>query len=262
MTQLDRKIVRTECGSISFREAGAGQALLLLHGIGGNSRSWRLQLEKLSSRWRVIAWDAPGYGESGLCAPDLESYAAAAAALLSALDVERAHVLGHSMGGVVAQGLAGLRPELVDRMILSGTWTGDAASGPLGERWTARLDDRRRMPPDTYGRTRAAAMTGPDARAEVIDELASIAAEVPYPGLHAACVMLHHADTRPLARQFPMPVLVLAGVADGLVAPERSEALCGMIPDGRAVRIAASGHAAYLENAAEYNAAVESFLNA
>ena len=248
MTDHERRIVRTAKGRVSYREAGSGPALLLMHGIGGNSRSWRRQLEELSGDWRVIAWDAPGYGDTAPADPDLESYAGVAAALLSALDVGRAHVLGHSMGGVIAQGLAGLSADRVDRLVLSGTWTGDGVSGPLGERWTARLDDRRRMGCEAYGRARASAMAAPGASGDIVEELAGIASEVPLAGLQSACLVLHHADTSPMARQFAMPVLVLAGADDRIIAPERSEALAAMIPDARSVRIPGAGHAAYLEN--------------
>lgn len=260
MTDHERKIVQTARGPVSYREAGSGPALLLLHGIGGNSRSWRCQFGELSGDRRVVAWDAPGYGETGSVDPDLESYAAVAAALLSALDIDRAHVLGHSMGGVIAQGLAGLFAERVDRLTLSGTWTGDGAEGPLGPRWTARLDDRRRMGPEDYGRTRASAMVAAGASGDVVDELAGIASEVPLAGLEPACLVLHHADTRPLARGFAMPVLVLSGAGDGIIAPERSEELAAIIPDARSVRIPGAGHAAYLENPDAYNAEVRRFL--
>ena len=66
MTIPELKIIETPGGEISYRENGSGPILLLMHGIGGNSRSWRSQLDTLSNNFRVIAWDAPAYGKSCL----------------------------------------------------------------------------------------------------------------------------------------------------------------------------------------------------
>src|SRR5262249_11633697 len=84
---------RTGNATVSYREAGAGPALGLLHGIGNQSGSWVRQLEALAPHFRTIAWDAPGYGESDRLAaasPSAADYADALAGLLDALGVARA----------------------------------------------------------------------------------------------------------------------------------------------------------------------------
>ena len=264
MITFERRVVQTESGPISYREAGAGPPLLLMHGIGGNSRSWRHQLAGLADGFRVIAWDAPGYGESARRSPTLSGYAGAVADLLSVLGVDCAHVLGHSMGGVVAQSVAGLMPGLVGRLILSGTFTGDAAASgtPLGERLTGRLEDRRRLTPEAFGQARAAAMLASAAQPATRAEAAGIAGEVPYEGLLDGCRLLHHADTRPLLTGLSIPVLVIVGAEDGIVPPAKSEAIVALVPSCRTARITAAGHAAYLERPEHYNAVVREFLTA
>ena len=99
MPGSERKTAECPGGRISYREAGAGPALLLMHGVGGNSRSFRRQLEGVADRFRVIAWDAPGYGDSALRVPTLDSYSGAVLELLDHLKIQSSHVLGHSMGG-------------------------------------------------------------------------------------------------------------------------------------------------------------------
>ncbi|HYW89869.1 MAG TPA: alpha/beta fold hydrolase, partial [Chloroflexota bacterium] len=96
---------------LHYERAGSGPALLLLHGIGSNSRSFRHQSE-LADAYDVIAWDAPGYGRSDdpPHALSMAENADAAARLLDELTIERAHVLGVSMGGVIAQLLYHRRP--------------------------------------------------------------------------------------------------------------------------------------------------------
>jgi pimeloyl-ACP methyl ester carboxylesterase len=263
---LEKRIVDTPCGPISYLEAGAdlesGEALLLMHGIGGNARSWRAQLEGLSDRFRVIAWDAPGYGDSGPREPTLVAYAGAAIALLDALKVKLCHVLGHSMGGVVAQGVAGFAPERVDRLVLSSTFTGDAASNgtPLGAGWNARLDDILRLSPEEFGRARAAGMLGKSAGEAVRTEAAAIASAVTHAGLLGGCMLLHHGDTRALAARFTMPVLLLTGERDRIISPARSAALAALINGCQSAQFPEVGHAAYLEDSAAYNETLIRFL--
>src|SRR4051794_7428973 len=90
--------------TVSWREAGQGEPLVLVHGIGGHSGSWQHQLASFARDHRVIAWDAPGYGGSDtLPAARLtaDGYAAFLAALLRKLDVHRPHLVGHSLGSIV-----------------------------------------------------------------------------------------------------------------------------------------------------------------
>jgi pimeloyl-ACP methyl ester carboxylesterase len=263
---LEKRVVDTPGGPISYFEAGAeqgsGKALLLMHGVGGNARSWRPQLEGLSDRFRIIAWDAPSYGDSGPREPTLVAYAGAAIALLDALKIQSSHVLGHSMGGVVAQGVAGFAPERVDRLVLSSTFTGDAAPDgtPLGAGWNARLDDIRRLSPEEFGRARAAGMLGESAGEAVRTEVAAIASGVTHAGLLGGCMLLHHADTRALAARFTMPVLLLTGERDRIIPPARSAALATLVNGCQSAQFPGVGHAAYLEDSAAYNEALIGFL--
>ena len=110
MKSHERLIANCPGGQISYRQAGDGPALLLAHGVGGNSRSFRAQLEGLADRFLVIAWDAPGYGDSALREASLDAYSNAVAEFLDYLKIQSCHMLGHSMGGVIAQGFAGLAP--------------------------------------------------------------------------------------------------------------------------------------------------------
>src|SRR5258708_31254094 len=90
---------------VAYREAGAGPALLLLHGVGSGSGSWLAQFAGLAADRRVIAWDAPGYGESDVlpdAAPCAADYAVAALALADALGLDRFVLLGHSLGAIMA----------------------------------------------------------------------------------------------------------------------------------------------------------------
>jgi pimeloyl-ACP methyl ester carboxylesterase len=117
----------------AYDEAGEGSALLLLHAGIADRRMWDDAWPMLTPRHRVIRFDLRGYGETPL--PDGPFvYAADAAALLGELGVQRAHVLGVSMGAGVALDLALARPEVVDRLVL-------VAPGLPGWKWSQGMDD-------------------------------------------------------------------------------------------------------------------------
>lgn len=257
------RTVDTAAGRLSYREAGAGQpALVLLHGLGGGSLSWEAQLDVLSATRRVVAWDAPGYGSSADPAgadggPD--SYAAALAAFLDALDIGTCDLLGHSMGGIVAVRFAAAAPGRVRRMILSCT---SADFSPSGPGFAARVEELRTLPAAEFGRLRAEGMAATAAPPAVRDRLAAIAATARLPGFSAAARMLGASDNRPLLATLHLPVLVVTGAEDRIAPPAEGDRLAAGIAGARRVTIAGSGHAPYAERPEAYNGAVSDFLGA
>ena len=120
---------------LAFREGGSADApaVVLLHGIGSNSTGFRNQFTGFDDGFRVIAWDAPGYGESddfAVEAPRADHYAAALAALMDILRIPGAHLVGSSMGAVIAVTFAARNPGRVRTLILSGPTTGRGARDP------------------------------------------------------------------------------------------------------------------------------------
>lgn len=104
MLERARRLVRN---GIAYVEKGRGEPLLLIHGVGLNADAWASQIDAFADTHRVIALDMPGHGESAPPRHDagLGDYVAEAVALLDELGIERANVVGHSMGGLVALGL-------------------------------------------------------------------------------------------------------------------------------------------------------------
>ncbi len=121
---------------VGYRRGGEGEAVLLLHGLAGSSRTWRAVLPDLARTHDVIAPDLLGHGESAKPMGDysLGAFASGLRDFLAALDVPRATIVGHSFGGGVAMQLAYQHPELCDRLVLVG-------SGGLGREvsWLLRL---------------------------------------------------------------------------------------------------------------------------
>lgn len=106
----------------AFRIAGSGPAILLIHGIGDNSTTWTAIHAKLAQRFTVIAPDLLGHGKSDKPRADysVAAYANGMRDLLSVLDIDRATIVGHSLGGGVAMQFAYQFPQMVERLILVG----------------------------------------------------------------------------------------------------------------------------------------------
>lgn len=120
-------------GSLRYRVGGAGEPLLLLHGLGGSTGNWAELLPDLVERYRVIAVELPGHAGSGGLARGATTadFAAAAASVLEAEGARRALVAGHSFGGLIALRLSQSRPDLVRGLLLvspAGIATGTRAA--------------------------------------------------------------------------------------------------------------------------------------
>lgn len=251
-------------GAIAFRRAGSGPAVLCLHGLGGGSKSWRQQFEGLASEFTVVAWDAPGYGGSDRRVGRVEVYAEAAAALIDALGIAPVTLVGHSMGGVVAARLAGTRPELITRLVLSCTFSGEArAEGePLADGYAKRVADFETLPAKAFGRARATNMTGPNVDPTIFEEVAGIAGEIRASGYGDACRLLNHADNRAILPTLAMPVLVLDAEHDGVMTPERMAPLLALLPESARATVPGAGHAPYIEDGPRYNRILRDFVKA
>src|SRR5439155_381745 len=109
---------------VYYEERGTGDAVLLINGLGADHRAWHLQTQDLERSFRVIVFDNPGVGQTtGPRGPyTTELFGDVAVALLRSLGVERAHVVGASMGGLIAQQVAVRHPELVRSLTLHCPW--------------------------------------------------------------------------------------------------------------------------------------------
>jgi pimeloyl-ACP methyl ester carboxylesterase len=138
----DDELNRIEVGGnlIAYREAGQGPALVLLHGFLCDSRCWRRQLAGLSDSFRVVAWDAPGAGASADPPEPFTTtdYAHSLASFLDTLKLDRAHMLGLSWGGILAQEFYRLYPDRLHTLILADTYAGWRGSLP-DPVWQERL---------------------------------------------------------------------------------------------------------------------------
>src|SRR4051794_41602752 len=133
--QLRRKEIHLHGHPVSYREAGSGPVLLLIHGITSSSGAWSDVVPALAEHYTVIAPDLLGHGGSAKPRGDysLGAYASGLRDLLAALGHDRATVVGHSMGGGIAMQMAYQFPDRAERMVLvasGGVGAGGRGGGP------------------------------------------------------------------------------------------------------------------------------------
>jgi 3-oxoadipate enol-lactonase len=253
--------VRTSVGTIGVAEAGGGPAtaVLFLHGVGSDKGVWHPQLAHFGRSRRAIAIDYPGYGESeqrdGATRDD---FARAALAVLDALEIERAHICGLSLGGVVAIAMHSLAPERCASLILADSFAVHPDGQAIHDRSVAASHA---MTMRDLAEARAPSLLGAAAseavKAEVIETMGTIDPAAYRQG--AAAVWL--ADQQDRAASISVPTLVLVGDEDRITPPSLSRALVDLVGStARLETIAGAGHLANLEQPAAFNQAADRFI--
>ncbi|MEG3615810.1 alpha/beta fold hydrolase [Isoptericola haloaureus] len=251
--------------TITYRRAGSGAPLVLLHGgFGFDSRSWAPQLDALADAYDVVAWDAPGAGGSDDPPEDftLGDHADVLAGFVAALDRGRPHVLGLSFGGGVALALAARHPDVPRSLVLAGAYAGWSGSLPPDEvdrRLRRAADDVNRDPHEWLPEYLPGLLTpsAPDALRRRTLGLMS--------GVHprASLTMLEAmagADLRDALGSVRVPTLVLHGELDVRAPLPVATALHEAIPGARLVVLPAAGHLSNLETPEAFTRTVRAFL--
>lgn len=252
---------------VTYRESGRGDAppLVLLHGIGSTSAGWRLQYGPLGEHFRVIAWDAPGYGGSTPLAgeaPGVEDYARALARLLDALGVSQALVGTNSWGTPTGVVFARLFPQRVRALVLGGPAAGWGAASPeeRARRLGARLERVSALGMKKMREDDAPELVAPGTRAEVIGWIKG-AEGLHLSGYSQAARMLAAVDVAREIATVACPVRVVAGELDRRTPPEtNARRIAAAARDATLLMIPNCGHLPHLEYPDRFNAVVLELL--
>ncbi len=249
--------------SIAYREAGQGPALVLLHGFLCDSRCWRRQVTGLSDRFRVVAWDAPGAGSSSDPTEPFTTsdYARCLARLLDELGVVRAHVLGLSWGGILAQEFYRMYPERLRCLVLAGTYAGWKGSLPepvYRERLSSCLRDSI-GPPGALVAKMLPGIFSDGAPRDIQDEQSVIMSEFHPVGFRLMSISSAEMDTRDLLPQIQVPTLLLWGDTDRRSPMHVAEQLHTAIPGAELAIIPEAGHLSNMEQPEVFNVLVRRF---
>ncbi len=253
--------------NIAYESAGDGPPLLFITGLGYGGWFWHKQVPGLSRHYRVITFDNRGSG--GTDKPDgpysTPMLAADAAGLLDALGITGAYVVGHSLGGFIAEELALARPELVSRLVLASTTFGGPNAIPVTQEALAVMMDRSGDPADLVRRGVAIA-AGPgfsEAHPAVVEALLAYRFTGPVPAAQYQAQMMagamHNAEDR--VSEIVCPTLVLFGEHDKVVPPANANLLVAKIAGADRVILPGVGHIFPLEDVDATNAAFHEFFS-
>ncbi|WP_344192675.1 alpha/beta hydrolase [Acrocarpospora corrugata] len=247
---------------MSFREAGGGIPLVLLHAFPFSSAMWLGQREGLAGVCRVITPDLRGFGGSGLGddEPSVDVMADDVAELLDAEGVERAVVGGQSMGGYVTMAFCRRYPDRVQAVVLADTKAAPdsveaAANRELAAQRVLDGGDLTDTVPNLVGATTLAR------RPMVVGRVRGLVKSAP-PGAVAWALraMAGRPDSFDTLRGLKVPALVLVGEEDELTSVADAEAMAEAAPDVQLEILPNSGHLSAIETPVAFNKAVAAFL--
>lgn len=248
----------------SYLERGHGVPLVFLHGVGGDASAWEPQLAFFAPWYRCIAWNLPGYaGSTPLPKTRFSTLAKALADLLDTLTTGSVHLVGHSLGGMIAQEFIAAYPDRVRTLTLSAT---SPAFGKADGDWQREFLAAR-LGPLEQGATMAELapaivqkLIGPAPDpAGVTRAIACMSAIAP-DAYRAAVTCLLGFDRRADLARITVPTLVIAGRHDGTAPALMMETMAKRIPQGEFLCLEHAGHLLTLERPHEFNAALNRFL--
>ena len=238
--------------------------LVFLHGVGGGHHSWDRQLPYFAARGHPAhAWDQPGYGHSAAVEPyDLEQIALSLKRLVDSLGGEPVVLVGHSMGGLIAQEAYARFPQMVKALALcftSAAFVGDsgfarefvaARIGPLDEGKSMAEIAARLMP----------AMRGSKSDPDGLAHAERIMSGIPAQTYRKAVQLLTTFDRRELLARISVPTLLVAGSDDRTAPPAIMQRMSEKIPGADYVLLEGCGHLGPMDQPDAFNAALAGFL--
>lgn len=259
--------IQTRVGQVGLTMTGDSPAtpILFLHGVGSDKSVWHPQLAHFGSMRRAVAIDYPGYGESD---PNPQAtrddFARAALATLDALTIERAHICGLSLGGVVAIAMHALAPTRCASLILADSFAVHPDGQAIYDRSVAASHA---MSMRALAEARAPSLVGAAASEAVKGEVIATMAGINPAAYRRGAEAVWLADQRDRAAAIEVPTLVVVGEEDRITPPSLSRALVDLVGTATAASrtikleiIAHAGHLANLEQPAAFNRAVDDFI--
>jgi pimeloyl-ACP methyl ester carboxylesterase len=247
------------------RKGGDGLPVVLLHGIGSNAQSFAPLMEAFDARSPIIAWDAPGYGDSQplyVDWPDASDYAAALSRLLAWLGTSRCILVGHSLGCLMAARYALVASRRVAALVLISPALGygveKGSALPAGA--AARIDELDRLGPEKFAAARAPGLLAdPAAQPDVLQGVERAMAAVRRPGYDNAVRLLAGGRLLDDAAKLTVSTAVLVGTQDRITPPAHCRRAFDALPASSRLaylEIAGAGHAVCQEQPAEVARAI------
>jgi 3-oxoadipate enol-lactonase len=259
--------MRVELGTrgVGYDDAGQGRPVLFVHGFPHHRKLWAPQVRALAGHSRAIAVDLPGFGESDM--PEkfaIDAWATGLNRFLDALELERAIIVGLSMGGYVALAFWRLHHERVHALVLADTRAGaDTDEGKQKRRETIEL--ARHEGPTAVARALLPGMVGKSTREREPSVVATMRAMLESASVDsivgASEAMLNRPDATNVLPTIDVPTLIIVGEEDVLTPPKESRAIHAAISGSRLEIIPAAGHVSNIERPAAFNHVLTEFID-
>jgi pimeloyl-ACP methyl ester carboxylesterase len=249
--------------NIAYVDAGSGDPIIFLHGVGATKKCWAMQVRLLSRKFRCIALDYRGYGGSAIPPPgsiSLETCAQDVAAVMDAAGIEKATLCGNSLGGVVALEFYKQFPKRVRSLVLVDSFAfypGGAESIP------DRIKTLDELGIQKFAETRAPALFAPDAPQWLVEAARADLASIPVDVYKASTSVTWSGDYRQMLPKIGVRTLVVWGEHDTKIAPrELSKELALSIPAASDMAvIRGAGHIPQMEAPLVFNLVLADFLS-
>ncbi|MCM8558388.1 alpha/beta fold hydrolase [Sphingomicrobium sediminis] len=247
-------------GALVRGEANKGHTpILFLHGVGSDKGVWAPQVKHFAERRPAIAADYPGYGQSGLpLEATREDFADAMIALLDRLEIERAHICGLSLGGIIAMLMADRAPSRIASLILANTFARHPDGRDIHDN---SIEGARRFGMSGLARDRVDRLLGDNPPPGLREETIAVMSKIPEAAYRMGARAVWLADLTSVAQKITRPTLVLCGEKDVVTPPELSNALADLIEGAERLDIPEAGHLSNAERPEAFNHAVEQFLS-
>jgi 3-oxoadipate enol-lactonase len=252
---------------LAYETRGTGAPLLLIQGLGYGRWGWEPVAGRLAEELTVILFDNRGIGESDVPPGpySVRELADDALAVLDAVGAERAHIVGASLGGMVAQELALAAPDRVDRLVLACTTPGGLSAYPMPQQTVDLMLEANRLEPQTALRRFVENALAPEtvrAQPELAERILALRLAHPFDvgGWQAQAMAGATFDAIDRVGAIEASTLVVSGTEDNVVDWRNSQLLAERIPDARLELLPGCGHLLFWEEPDRFVALVKEFL--
>lgn len=249
--------------TLTVRQCGAGETLLLVHGLGASSELWINQIEAFSERFHVVAMDLRGFGRSDkprtAGSYSIDKFVDDLLQLVGKLGVGKFHYLGTSMGGFIGQALALREPHLLHTLMLVHTAARMSIPRDVLE---VRLKALKEASMSDYAKMVAEQALADGKESKIYDWLCTmIAANDRIAYSQVLSEGLNGFDLSKKLSGLQVPVLVMVGAKDRVIPPPAGHELAAGIPGAVVHTLKQSGHIGYAEQPSAFNDIISSFLS-
>lgn len=261
-------IAKTENVNIYYEIIGQGEPLVMIRGISSNVDHWYEQVPVLSKKYQLLVFDNRGIARSSDPGGSFSTtdMAADTVGLMEAVGIKKAHVLGYSMGGMIAQEMALAYPEKVNGLILVATDCGISLRIKAKPEFSRLFSEMIRLGTNEAKKAAACCLFAKqtfETRPDIIQCYTEVSLRFPASpktlGRQWAAITQHDACNR--LPNISSPTLVITGSEDELIPPQNAKVMAQRIPVAQMISIDGGGHLFLIEQPEAFNEAVISFLD-